>query len=57
MSCPIGRFQSQKTVAGEKLHGTPDDFAPKMQQKKAPENCHRLQCKMLLNVAVLVNAI
>ena len=29
-------------------------FAPEM-QKRAPENCHRLQCKSLFNVAELVN--
>ena len=42
----------------------PGDFAPEMQKKKepwkkkkkiAPENCHRLQCKSLFNVADLVN--
>ena len=41
--------------------GALGDFAPKMQKralkntKRAPENCHRLQCKSLLNVADLVN--
>ena len=41
--------------------GAPGDFAPEMQiralenQKRAPENCHRLQCKSLFNVADLVN--
>ena len=41
--------------------GSPGDFAPEMHkralenQKRAPENCHRLQCKSLFNVADLVN--
>ena len=41
--------------------GAPGDFAPEMHkralknQKRTPENCHRLQCKNLFNVADLVN--
>ena len=41
--------------------GARGDFALEMQkralgnQTRAPENCHRLQCKSLLNVADLVN--
>ena len=42
--------------------GAPDNFAPEMQKraleskKRAPENRHRLQCKLcLFNVADLVN--
>ena len=42
--------------------GALGDFAPEMQKKRAlenkkrdPENCHRLQCKSLFNVADLVN--
>ena len=34
--------------------GVLGDFAPEM-QKRALENCHRLQCKSLFNVAGLVN--
>ena len=45
----------------KKVSGAPGDFAPEMQkrafenQKRAPENHHRLQCKSLFNVAELVN--
>ena len=48
-------------VPGKKYTGAPGDFAPEMQKralenpKRAPENCHRLQCKSLFNVANLVN--
>ena len=41
--------------------GAPGEFAPEMQKralknkKRAPENCHRLQCNSLFNVADLVN--
>ena len=38
-----------------KLHGgSGRDFASEM-QKRGPENCHRLQCQNLFNVADLVN--
>ena len=46
---------------GGNYTGALGDFAPEMQkralknQKRAPENCHRLQCKSLFNVADLVN--
>ena len=48
-------------VGGKNNTGAPGDFPPKMQkralenQKRAPENCHRLQCKSLFNVADLVS--
>ena len=48
---------------GGKYTGAPGDFAPEMQKralkikKRAPENCHRLQCKSLFNIADLVNGI
>ena len=48
---------------GRNYTGTPGDFVPEMQKralekrrkKSTPENCHRLQCKSLFNVADLVN--
>ena len=46
---------------GENYTGAPGDLAPEMQkralenQKRAPESCHRLQCKSLFNVADSVN--
>ena len=49
-------------LQGKNHTGAPGDFAPEMQkralenQKRAPENCHRLQGKSLFNVAInLVN--
>ena len=39
---------------GKKYTGAPGDFTPEM-QKRAPENCHRLQGKSLFIVADLVN--
>ena len=45
--------------SGNNHTGAPGDFAPEMQkralenQKRAPENCHRLQCKSLFNVTDL----
>ena len=47
--------------AGKTLHGGSGQFRPEMQKralenkKEPPENCHRLQCKSLFNVADLVN--
>ena len=48
--------------SGKKLHGGGSgDFAPgnakepSENQKRAPENCHRLQFNSLFNVADLVN--
>ena len=44
---------------GKNYTGPPGDFAPEMykrahkNQNIAPENCHRLQCKSLFNVADL----
>ena len=43
-----------RRMQGKNYTGAPGDFAPEM-QKRAPENCHRLQCKSLFNVADLVN--
>ena len=46
---------------GKNYTEAPGDFAPEMlkraleNHKRAPENCHRLQCKSLFNVADLVN--
>ena len=46
---------------GKNYMGAPGDFAPEMQkralenQTRAPENCHRLQCKGLFIVADLDN--
>ena len=45
-------------VSGKKLHGAPGTNTKKRaleNQKRAPENCHRLQCKSLFNDADLVN--
>ena len=45
----------------EKIHGVLGDFTPEMEKraleekKRGPENCHRLQCQSLFNVADLVN--
>ena len=55
----IDKYGSQ----GKNYTGAPGNFAPEMHKralkkkakKKAPENCHRLQCKSLFNVADLVN--
>ena len=45
----------RRAQPGEKLHrGSAGRFSPEM-QKRAPENCNRLQCKSLFNVADLVN--
>ena len=47
---------------GKNYTGALGDFVPEMQkksafenQKRVPENCHRLQCKSLFDVADLVN--
>ena len=48
------------TVGGN-YTGAPSHFGGEMHkralenQKRAPENCHKLQCKSLFNVADLVN--
>ena len=45
----------------EKIHGGSRQFCHRNakraleNQKRAPENCHRLQCKGLFNFAELVN--
>ena len=50
---------SETRESGIKYTGALCDFAPEMQKralknkKRAPENCHRLQCKSLFNVADL----
>ena len=50
-------------MQGKNYTGAPGDFALEMQKraprkkKRAPENCHRLQCRSLFNVADLVNGI
>ena len=51
---PIDTFWGKNQ--GKNYTGAPGDFAPKM-QKRAPGNCHRLQCKSLFSVADLVNGI
>ena len=54
-------FKSTNTVPGKKLHRGSGQFRPRnakkspRKKKRAPENCHRLQCKSLFNVADLVN--
>ena len=54
-------FEINLLKPGKHYMVTPGDFVPEMQKralenkKVAPENCHRLQCKNLFNVADLVN--
>ena len=54
-------YHSNNLPSRENYMGALGDFVPRNAKKalenqtRAPENCHRLQCKSLFNVADLVN--